>query len=512
MSAFPRNPITCAFAPCFPRRSRGTACPRRRHGWLPGGLGLLAFLLHPGIGTAAGPPDAGAPAAQNPATNSVRDTSGADANAGLGDARTHAFREFRDAYEAGRYSDALQHAEQVLTLTESMPSAVVDLPIVLDNRGAAYFRLGDYGAAEQDFAHALKLLAENSAVSSPRLIGPLRGLGLTYAAAGRHDVAVLQLERALQISRQSAGLFNLDQLDLLEPLIDSDVALGRARDADRHQAYAYQVAAQHFGPRDTRMIPALGKLARWYSQTRRFTEARELYARVLTIAAPEGDRMLGATVMALRGTAATYRVAYREGAQDPSANAPVVGQPTLLADAKYYLDDDGRAKLEAALKLVEAHRPPLPEARAVLLIELGDWALLAEKPNKAWPRYSEAWGLLATLGAGSGTPAPDDAPRHNPLTYPAQLLYRRPPAADFYRDRPPEAVIEQAAVAEFAVTATGRVQGAIVVEGEATKTHQHSLLHALAHAVYRPRFVDGTPVNTDKVRFRETFRQPKKRR
>jgi tetratricopeptide (TPR) repeat protein len=486
-------------------------CPRRILGWLSGGLVLFALLQHPGLGTAAGSAARGAPAAQIFATSSIRDDSDTDASADLASARTDAFREFRVAFEAGRYNDALQHAEQVLALTQSMPSAVGDLPIALDNRGAAYLRLGDYVAAERDFKSALTLLADDGAVFSPRMIGPLQGLGLTYAAAGRHDAAVITLERALQISRHSAGLFNLEQLDLLEPLIDSNVALGRGRDADRHQAYAYQVAAHHYSLRDSRMIPALGKLARWYAQTRRFTEARELYAQVLTISAPEGERMLGATIMALRGTAETYRAAYRIGAEDPNAGISANGQPTLQADEKYYLDDAGRAKLEAALKLIEAHRPPLPEARAVLLIELGDWALLAEKPNKAWPRYVEAWDMLATLDAGSSTPEQADSPRRNPLAYPAMLLYRRPPSAEAYRDRPPEAVVEQAAVAEFTVTADGRVQQATVIEGDAAKTYQRSLLRALTHAVYRPQFVDGKPVNTDKVRFRETFRQPKKK-
>jgi tetratricopeptide (TPR) repeat protein len=487
-------------------------CPRRILGWLSSALALLALLQHPDLGTAADSAAKGTPTAQDSATSFNRDESDTDTNAELASARIGAFREFRVAFDAGRYNDALQHADRVLTLTQSMPSAVADLPAAFDNRGAAYLRLGDYVAAERDFKNALKLLTEAGAVFSPRLIGPLQGLGLTYAAAGRHDAAVLTLERALQISRHSAGLFNLEQLDLLEPLIDSDVALGRARDADRHQAYAYQVAVHHYSPQDSRMIPALGRLANWYAQTHRFAEARELYAQVLTISAPEGERMLGATVMALRGTAETYRAAYRNGAEDPTASAPAIGQPALQADAKYYLDDSGRAKLEAALKLIEAHRPPLPEARAVLLIELGDWALLAEKPNKAWPRYMEAWGMLATLNADGDTPGQADASRRNPLAYPAMLLYRRPPAADAYRDRPPEAVVEQAAVAEFTVTAEGRVQEAAVIEGDARKSYQRSLLRALAHAVYRPQFVDGKPVNTDKVHLRETFRQPKKKR
>ena len=477
--------------------------------WRSAAVVVLAFL--PCLAAPVGVADEGsAPVQSSAAAQPVRDWSELGSHEELVDARDHAAREFRAAYAAGRYNEALRHADHVLALTQAMPWAAADLPAAFDNRAAVHFRLGDYMAAEQDFSDAINLLGDRNAASSPRLIGPLQGLGFTYAAAGQYDAATVVLERALQISQRSGGLFNLDQLDLLEPLIASDVALGHGRDADRHHVYAYQVAAHHYGPRDQRLIPALSNLARWYAQTGRFARARELYAQVLAIAAPEGERLLWASILALRGTAETYRIAYQEGAEDPTAIEPEYGQPSLESDAKYYLDDDGRRKLETALKLIEAREPPLPEARAVLLIELGDWALLKAKPERAWPRYSEAWAVLPEPGDGGDASAEAVVSRVNPLAYPARLLYRRPASADAYRDRKPGTVVEHAAVAEFTVTPAGQVRDATVVEGDATTAQQHAFTRALTYAIYRPRFVDGKPVSTPKVRYRETFLQPKR--
>jgi tetratricopeptide (TPR) repeat protein len=470
-------------------------------------LACLPCLAAPATAAAADT----AVAQASPATQPVSDDAGTGSREELVGARDRAASAFRAAYEAGRYNEALQHADRVLALTQSMPWAAADLPAAFDNRAAVHFRLGDYVAAEQDFSDAVSLLADREAASSPRLIGPLQGLGHTYAAAGRYDQATVVLERALQISRQSDGLFNLDQLDLLEPLIASDLALGKGRDADRHHLYAYRVAAHHYGPRDARLIPALAKLARWYAQTRRFSAARELYAKVLAIAMPEGERLLGASIMALRGTAETYRIAYQDGAEDPNAVEAEYGPPSLESEAKYYLDDDGRRKLETAFKLIGAHEPPLPEARAVLLIELADWDLLKGKPDRAWPKYAEAWAALPDPGAGGAASAETDASRLNPMAYPRRLLYRRPPSAEAYRDRRPETVVEHVAVAEFTVTPAGQVRDATVVEGDATKFQRQMLCRALTSAIYRPRFVDGKPVSTPKLRYRETFLQLKRK-
>jgi protein TonB len=78
-----------------------------------------------------------------------------------------------------------------------------------------------------------------------------------------------------------------------------------------------------------------------------------------------------------------------------------------------------------------------------------------------------------------------------------------------HRDQPAGLVFEKYAVAEFTVTADGRVREAKIVEGDAADAQRSSFLAAISRATYRPRFVDGKPVATAKVRYRESFRQLK---
>jgi hypothetical protein len=170
---------------------------------------------------------------------------------------------------------------------------------------------------------------------------------------------------------------------------------------------------------------------------------------------------------------------------------------------EYRLDPQGREFLEAALEIVRKTDPPSPQAEAILLVELGDWALLDRTGSKALPIYERAWALLPRQDPGVA-----EAPK-NPLLYPAPLLYRPPGVARRLRDRPADTVVERVAIAEFTVDEAGKVRDARIVEGDAAEAQREAFLASIQRAQYRPRFVDGRPVATENIRLRETFRELK---
>jgi tetratricopeptide (TPR) repeat protein len=436
--------------------------------------------------------------------------------------RDAAYKAFRADFSAGRYSEALPHAERVVALTEDAATDPAQLPSALNNLGATHYKIGDYIAAERAYARALKLVEQQQGAASKRLLPPLRGLALTYQAGGRQDAAAPLLERALAISRRSDGLFNADQLELIEPLIDSYVSSGRWQQADQLHQYAFRVEERRYGSDTPKLVPSLGKLAAWYEETRRFSEARRTWARVYAISTRRGQESLGGAINALRGMARTFRLEYLYGPEEVEAQDPTVGgtMPLVhmesverdafgrrivsgLSPQDFRLDPQGKEFLEAALKMLQQSGAEAPHAEGTLLVELGDWTMLAERDQKALPYWQKAWALLP-----KDDPNGVEAPR-NPLLYPAQLLYRPPAAAVRMRELPAEAVVERVAIAEFTVGTDGRVRDAKVVEGDASEGQKSSFLSAISRAVYRPRFVDGKPVATEKVRYRETFRERK---
>jgi tetratricopeptide (TPR) repeat protein len=480
----------------------------------------FAFAAAPSVASAAAAADAPASAAS--ATPGIATGTPAGAPAvpppQLAE-RDAAYRAFRADYEAGRYPAALPHAERVVELTERYAVDPSQLPSALNNLGATQLKLGDYVAAERAYARALQLVEEQRGSTSPRLLTPLHGLALTYRAGGRKDAAAPLLERAVAISRRSEGLFNPGQLDLIEPLIDSYVATGRWLEADDLHQYAFQLDERRYGANGAKLVPSLTRLATWYEQTRRYAQARQTWFRQYRIAdAPDHGDVSGA-VNALRGMARTHKLEYQFGPEviaDP-ALAPA-GSMGLEFDAserdpfgrrvqpgmsvtEYRLDPQGKEYLEVALDMVRKTEPRSPQAEAILLIELADWALLERSGSKAAPLYARAWSLLPPQDPGVA-----EAPR-NPLLYPAPLLYRPPNAARRLRDRPADAVVERVAIAEFTVDESGKVRDARIVEGDATESQREAFLTAIGRAQYRPRFVDGSPVATGNVRYRETFRE-----
>jgi tetratricopeptide (TPR) repeat protein len=436
--------------------------------------------------------------------------------------RDAAYVAFRREFQAGRYTEALPYAERVVALTEEHATDPAQLPSALNNLGATHYKLGDYVAAEQAYAKALRLVEEQQGAASRRLLTPLRGLALTYQSGGRKDAAAPLLERAVAISRRSDGLFNPDQLELIEPLIDSYVATGRWQDADQLHQYAYRLNERRYGAGSPRLVPSLQRLAGWYEQTGRYTQARRTWARAYSNSTTRGQENVNGAVNALRGMARTYRLEYTFGPEPMEENDPAaMGQmgvqfdggdrdpwgrriPSGLNTSDYRLDPQGREFLEAALKMVRQTTPPSPLAEAQLLVELGDWIAVAERESKSLPLYEQAWSLLPKQDPGVA-----EAPR-NPLLYPTPLLYRPPPSARRLRDRPADTVAERVAIAEFTVDEDGKVRDARIVEGDANDNQRSAFLASIGRAIYRPRFVDGKPVPTENVRYRETFRELKR--
>ncbi|MCS6946504.1 MAG: tetratricopeptide repeat protein, partial [Steroidobacteraceae bacterium] len=190
----------------------GVALPFRAAG------GLIALAL---LGAAAAPPAAADDAA-----------------------RLQIYRDFRVAFDARRYPEALPLAEQLVALTEQQLGAE-DKALVnpLTNLGTVHYRMGNYPAAEAAYQRAVAIAeATANGPASVAMIRPLHGLGEVLLATGRADVAAIMLDRAIDLTRSLNGLYHESQLAILPSLIDSYVALGRLADAEKEHQYGFRVA------------------------------------------------------------------------------------------------------------------------------------------------------------------------------------------------------------------------------------------------------------------------------
>lgn len=450
------------------------------------------------------PPPAKTPEVQKPADTTPGGSPAAEPVPAAGD-RLGVYKQFRDDFTAGRFADALPRAEQVVTLTEARFGVdSVELITPLVNVGTTHMRLNNFYAAETSYRRALRIAESKAGGYSQEVIEPLHGLGLAQFAGGQFDNAAQSLRRAVDVSRKIDGLFNIQQLPLVEALIDAYVSLEKTADVDREQQYAMRLSETAYGKDDPRMLPVLERNANWCETTGRYRMARQAHARRLEILGRTAGKRDPAVVMPLRGIARTYKLEYlygtaeldptRSGEFSPALSGSLGGMPQAPETRSARLDPDGEAALRLALSVL-AERPDQVGLRGETLLDLGDWNQLSNKTSEATRIYKDAWAALAAPG-GPGTAA---------MSEPTQLYYRPPSTASKRADKDDDEQVENFVEVEFTVTQEGRVTDIKTVATDGNETQDRSVQIAVRRARYRPRFVDGNPVATKAVRHREVL-------
>jgi tetratricopeptide (TPR) repeat protein len=410
--------------------------------------------------------------------------------------RLAVYQQFRGAFDAHHYQDALPLAAKLVAMTEEQYGAT-DRALVnpLANLGTTEYRLHDYKSAEETYLRGVKIAADTGGNADRLLLRPLHGLGATYYATQQYEDASLTLQRALDLSRNLDGLLTAGQLPILESLIDSLVHLERHAEADREFQYEVRVAESAWGSKDVRVMRPLDGYAHWLEHMGRYPAARAEYARELTIAENTGNRAARLVIDPLRGIARTYRLEATNGGEEESAPADAFMQPGLsigLPRDPRTLNPDGERALTIALHTIDKAQPVDHHSRGLTLMELGDWYLCAGQVDKGLGQYRDAWKELQQAGASTV------------LAAPRQLSYRAPPSSI---SRSPlaerENTEEHSVEATFAVTREGRITGVTTNSSDATSAQQKQVLSALKHARYAPRLENGEPVDTQGVKLVE---------
>lgn len=421
-------------------------------------------------------------------------------------------QEYWAGFDRGDWEAAIASAEQLVAAARpASPETAVRLAEALSLLGNAQLGKGNFVAAEAAYTEAVTLTEKYvSDRSSARLVDPLRGLGYTLAAQGKHDKAVPYMDRALLISRRTAGLFDTSQQGLLRQLATSLSALGTPADAEKHMMYLLRVGEHAYGDEDPRMIPLHVVVGKWYEDVAQIYQARQSYRTAIGIAERKLGRNDLGVVAPLRGLAGSYvqemaltnaGIAIREERLSDPADDDIneIVQPMNPR----YLSSEGERALLRSLKILEAHPERSTQTFVETLVQAGDWFLTKmQQPTKAMSYYARAAAIIdetqdrATLGSAATL-----------LSFPVQVYYVAPDLATRLLTLPRNQIVERFVQVEFTVTADGTVKDQRAVDQDAGTRQQSQTLDAIRDSRYRPRFVDGKPVETTAVGYRQIFRQ-----
>jgi tetratricopeptide (TPR) repeat protein len=420
------------------------------------------------------------------------------------DDRRAAWRDFRAAFDAGRYTEALPLALEVARLVEAEQGAeALPLATPLTNLATTYYRLGQHGPAIDAYTRALAILDETAPRTDRRLLQPLHGLGASLHALDRNEEALAPLKRAVEISRSQDGLYNPGQLAALRRLVEVQVALGLLDEATQQQQYALTTAESAYGRDDLRVLPTLDEFARLQEDIGQYSNARVLHARAIALVERAAGPRSPLMVPALRGLARSYRQGFLQGSDDEQSAAGLALTPLESAaglNRSYSgANPDGERALKFAAQILREAQPPAPRPLGEVLTDLGDWYLVLGAHQRALEQYREAWQSFAVAGSTQPLQAPRLIAWKPP---PMSLARRREDAGDYVR---------QDVAVSLTVLPDGEARDATVVTPSVPESVSRPLVSALRRARWRPRFEEGRAVATSAVVHEETMllRPPK---
>jgi tetratricopeptide (TPR) repeat protein len=407
--------------------------------------------------------------------------------------RIAVYRDFRAQFDAKKYAEAQPLAERLVALTEEQYGAE-ELPLTnpLTNLATVHYKLGHFPAAIENYQRTLRILQAKSTLADKQQIRPLHGLGISFLGANDPESAVVALKRAADLSRNTDGLFNINQVEFIDALIDAYEATGRYVEAEKESMYAMRVEEAAYGRSSVKLLPRLDKLARWYEGSRRYTSERNMYERALTIlarSAPENDiRRVGP----LRGIARAFRLEAFYGIEGADTGATF---NSGSAGAPVYPDGTqqrrGEAALMSALAVVSANEPVNERLRGHVLTDLGDWYLVTNALRRAYDAYAEAWKAFASVSDTSILESP-------------RILAYRPSISSVERSQlePAEAVVKTVEL-HCKVDRDGRIDEVTSPTTDVPEAIVRNSVASMRRSRYAPRIENGIAVPTEKVIFLE---------
>jgi tetratricopeptide (TPR) repeat protein len=431
----------------------------------------------------AGPLDQTVPVADETAADALRQESDEDV---LDDA----FASFKEALEADSLDEADILAKRIVEFTIRLygPRSA-EAARALTNLAIVQHRNGQYDAAQQNFASAVEIIEDTDDRLSKSLINPLKGLGSAQLEGGRPDLAISTLGRAVHVTHVNEGPHNLEQIDILESIAETNYRLGLFEDAKKAQDQIYALNTRRYRTEPLSLIEPLMRRATWQHRVGYFHDERASYRKIVRIIEESlsKDSIRLVEPLVLLGKSYYYI----------DSSVPQPYQTSQVANGEMYF--------KRAHRIAETSEQATYLTVAKTKLALADYYLWQGSQGRARKLYSETWDLLSEDELRL-----DD--RFKLLEAPVLLKYNRIPryvgaaTPDDAADQD-EQLLSGTVSAEFMVTGRGRVANLKITASTPSEFTDITrfVQRELRSRVFRPAFVEGRPVDTPAQEFTHTF-------
>ena len=414
---------------------------------------------------------------------------------------------------------AANHTGSKVAAVDLADEQIVDEPLAQPADDVA---TANQKRAIEQYKQVVKDLESSGGVYQVQLSENLSSLGAAYQAINQHAEAIAVLERALHITRVNNGLYNIDQIAILEEIIESNTAMEDWENLSKNYSYLYWVNKRNYGDYDIKLLPIIDRIGRWHLQAftseldeqgfRHLLEADQLFERAIAIIELNHGENDPRLINALYGVALTnyqmaavasnaedfddIRSSFRNRLSGGRRARQVLDQQ--FAEQELMLRNYAKGK-KAMTRIVDIHAHDEllpPDMHAMALTHLGDWYLMFNKRNSAAKSYEEAYAIMNANGIEQ-----EDIDRlfGQPRMLPAIQL---PTQDEPVKNENPKYVI-----VAFNVSPTGRARNIEVIESFPSDdvSLQRKARKSVASAKFRPKFEGGKAVATEGLKIRYIF-------
>ncbi|MEM7081742.1 MAG: hypothetical protein AAF465_03330 [Pseudomonadota bacterium] len=371
----------------------------------------------------------------------------------------------QDHLDNERYEEAIRASTLALLRTDERSAPVRYSQLVC--RGIAQSKLGLTQEAIKDLRESLRIAARHYDPFEPHLTKPLLALGRLYQSEGDLEEAELALLRAKDITHRNAGVYNVEQDQMLDDLAEIFLQQKRAMLADRQQELRLTSARETYGASSVEMVKALHNYAIWNADRQSFPKVRRALDEAVTILesrfGPNDYRLIDT----LKLRARLYKL------------HPTIVTPKTGADAMLRVVD-----IIASQK--EVDEGDLLKART----DVGDYYLQRLESRKARRTYNKT---VRVAQESNVDPALIEQLYGSPT-----LIFMDPERRVFFgRDENDQPLPPGVLVVRYAVSAKGKTRSIRVVENSVGSPEVvDDVLGRIETAEFRPRFRDGKAVAT----------------
>jgi len=445
--------------------------------WLTAGLFAAAALAQPATPPANTEPSATEPATAvpsgtGPATNGATVTTDAAADAGAAEPPPAETAVPAEPVAAETAVSAVTANERLVASNEqqfgknSLPTAEAYFDLAEAQR-----HVREYEAAAKNYLAAIEIYRAVDGAFTSLAINPLTSLGDNYHESGDNLSAVSAYTEARTVSRRVFGLLSERQIVLLDRMSRSLLDLNQSMEADAQQVEALRLMERNYPPESDQVLAGIYKYASWLRDRGQFQLERDQYTRALRI------------------------IREHYGKENVRQVEPLVGIGNSFRNQRIP-DGQGIGALQDALTLLLAAPEHDPLSTAVVLRDLGDWAVAFNKVGYDGTEYRRAWELLGEVANGEQL-------RGEWFTGPTYVL-REPISLrglSEEQDAPRGHVL-----VSFDLDRTGQSGNVAVVESEPPGLKDEAVLRHIRRSRFRPQLAGGELINASALALQFNFR------